>query len=71
MELISYKLGYFGLFVVDCIGRSGGLALLWREEVSVEIKNYSQHHINAVIKYHQNSTPWKLMGFYGHSEVAK
>ena len=28
LESIKLKLGFDGLFVVDCVGRSGGLALL-------------------------------------------
>ena len=37
METIQAKLGYARLFVVDPIGLSGGLALLWKEEQKVEI----------------------------------
>lgn len=71
IELIRCKLRYTGLFAVDCIGRSGGLALLWGEDFSVEIQNYSQHHINRVIQAHPSSVPWKFTGFYGHPDVAK
>jgi hypothetical protein len=41
MEWIRVKLGFVGLFTVDLVGRSGGVALLWREEKKLEIKNYS------------------------------
>jgi hypothetical protein len=41
MEWIRVKLGFAGLFAVDLVGRSGGVALLWREEKKLEIKNYS------------------------------
>jgi hypothetical protein len=71
LEEIHYKIGYYGLFVVDCIGRSGGLALLWSSEMSMEIQNYSQHYINAVIKAPINDVPWKLTGFYGHPVLTK
>jgi exonuclease III len=56
------KLGYHGLFMVDCIWRSGVLMLLWDSETVVEIQNFSQHHINAVIKDPTNEAPWKLTG---------
>jgi exonuclease III len=71
LETIRCRIGYYGLFVVDCIGRSGGLALLWSSEISVEIQNYSQHHINAVIKAPINDAPWKFTGFYGHPVPTK
>jgi hypothetical protein len=48
--------------VVDCIGINGGLALLWDLETTIEIQNFSQHHINAVIKAPTNELPWKLAG---------
>ena len=28
MKLIWYKLGYLSMFMVDCVGKGGGLALL-------------------------------------------
>ena len=49
MEKVRSKLGFPNMFVVDCIGRSGGLGLLWRAEVNVEVKNFSQRHINAIV----------------------
>ncbi|KAK1373805.1 hypothetical protein POM88_029998 [Heracleum sosnowskyi] len=36
MEWVQMRLGFQGMFVVDCIGRSGGLALLWQENDQVE-----------------------------------
>jgi hypothetical protein len=38
---LKNKLGFDGMFVVDCVGRSGGLALFWKEEAHVTIQNYS------------------------------
>ena len=49
MEVILGQLGYAGLFVVDPVGKSGGLALLWREVEEIEIQNYSRRHINAIV----------------------
>jgi hypothetical protein len=55
--------------VVDCIGRSGGLALLWKSDAHVHIQNYSRRHINAVINSGMVGKEWKFIGFYGHPEV--
>jgi hypothetical protein len=38
------------MFVVESVGKSGGLVLLWKNGVNVTIKNYSQPHINALMK---------------------
>jgi hypothetical protein len=50
MESIRVKIGFDGLFVVESVGRSGKLALLWKENNLLEIQNYSMWHINAVLK---------------------
>jgi exonuclease III len=49
MELIRIKMGFSNLFVVDSVGRSGGLALLWDDDTELEIQNYSRRHINAFL----------------------
>ncbi|GLT55031.1 hypothetical protein SLA2020_281850 [Shorea laevis] len=49
MSYVRGKLGFDNLFVVDCIGRSGGLALFWNNSIELEIYNYSLRHINAII----------------------
>jgi phosphopantetheine adenylyltransferase len=37
VESIRIKLGFDNLFVVDCVGRSGGLALFWKSDTPVQI----------------------------------
>lgn len=39
--VMKRKLGFDGCFVVDSIGRKNGLTLLWRNEIEVEIHNFS------------------------------
>jgi hypothetical protein len=42
MERVRVQLGFNYVFVVDSVGLSGGLALLWMTNSSVEIQNYSR-----------------------------
>jgi hypothetical protein len=49
MEHLRCKMRFPNMLVVDCVGKSGGLALLWTNEVGVVIQNYSCRHINATI----------------------
>ena len=67
MEGVRLKLGFQNAFVVPSIGRSGGLALLWKGEVSLEVKNFTTHHIDSHI-LHGNDSGWRLTGFYGRPE---
>ncbi|XP_059431505.1 uncharacterized protein LOC132165008 [Corylus avellana] len=71
MESIRCKLEFASMFVVESVGKSGGMALLWGEDVNVTIQNFSQRHINGVVKISDDGVPWKFTGFYGHPEVAK
>lgn len=59
------------MFVVDCVGKSGGLALLWQNEAGVDIQNFSRRHINATVSHPADISPWKLTSFYGHPEACK
>lgn len=64
MEWIQSKLGYEGLFVVEPQGRSGGLALLWKERGQAELLGFSQNHID--VKVHvEDMKEWRLTGVYG------
>jgi hypothetical protein len=71
MERLRVRFGFQGLFVVEPVGRSGGLALFWRVAEELEIQNYSRRHINAIVKTADNDVPWKFTGFYGHPNPFK
>lgn len=57
MEPIRHKLGFPNMFVVDCVGRSGGIILFLEEEVSVDIQTFSQRHINGMVKDRFSGVP--------------
>ena len=41
MEGIKIKLQFDCCFVVDCVGRGGGLALLWMIDTMIDILSYT------------------------------
>lgn len=57
--------------VVPSKGRSGGLALLWKEELKVDVQSYLDSHIDAIIDNGEIGQQWRLTGFYGNSETSK
>jgi hypothetical protein len=57
---VRIKLGFGHCFVVDCHGKGGGLMMLWKDDILVEIQNYSRCHINAVVRCKIDAPPWKL-----------
>jgi hypothetical protein len=71
MERVRVQLGFEHMFVVDFVGKSGGLALFWTVDVGVEIQNYNHRHINAKVCSSPAKPQWKFTGFYGHPDPSK
>lgn len=65
------KLGFARMFVVEPMGKSRGLALMWKEEDQLEIQNYSRHHINATTKMPEGGVQWNLQGSMDTRTVRK
>ena len=66
--MVENEHGYVALFVIELVGKSGGLALMWKVEEELEIQNYSQRHINTIMKMQKDASTWKL---YGNFDTAK
>jgi hypothetical protein len=71
LERIRIRIGFNSVFGVDSVGRSGGLALLWSDEISVEVQNYSRRHVNALVCLSSSGPKWVFTGFYGNPEPWK
>ncbi|XP_074304103.1 uncharacterized protein LOC141638656 [Silene latifolia] len=52
---------------VDSVGRSAGVAILWREGVEVDVISSTAHHIDEAIRGVFNVDEWRLTGVYGWS----
>lgn len=59
-----------GLFV-SSNGASGGLALMWKEEVNLDIQTFSHSHIDALVDGGAEHGWWHLTSFYGNLETTK
>ena len=57
--------------MVPSIKRAGGLALLWRNSLQVDIVSYSPRHIDEIVSEEQGRKKWRFIGFYGHPETSK
>ncbi|KAF4403174.1 hypothetical protein G4B88_027945 [Cannabis sativa] len=49
-EGIQRQLNFTNSFHVDCVGKSGGLLLLWNDDWEVYVKSYTAGHIDALVK---------------------
>ena len=71
MEKVMEKIKFVNGLVMPSEVRSGGLAMLWKREVQVEIMGYSRNHIDAIVTKHVSSNRWRITGFCGHLETHK
>jgi hypothetical protein len=64
MEKFRWMLNFPHMVVVDCEGRSGGLALFWKRNINVELKWKGRMHIDAVVS-EEDGFKWTITGIYG------
>lgn len=62
-------LGFTGMFMVNCKGRSGGLMILWKKPQDITIQSYSQGHIDCQVQH--SNKQWRFTGFYGNPDPSK
>ena len=68
MERIGRKMQFNNIFVVPRVNMAGGLALLWRDEINLDIQMYSNCHIDAFINNGVDDT-WRFTDFYEDLET--
>ncbi|XP_074336953.1 uncharacterized protein LOC141674128 [Apium graveolens] len=70
MEKIQRELNYEGMVVVKAQGRSGGMALLWKQENQTTLLSFSNYHIDIKTKSFRVGR-WRFTGFYGEPNRRK
>jgi exonuclease III len=63
MDKLKWSLGFTNGVAVDCCGRSGGLALWWRQGVDITVRPWCQYFIDAKVLVQGKS--WRFTGVYG------
>uniref|UniRef100_A0A2N9G3M9 CCHC-type domain-containing protein n=1 Tax=Fagus sylvatica TaxID=28930 RepID=A0A2N9G3M9_FAGSY len=68
MEKVRQRLRFNFVFSVPCQRRKGGLAMFWKDLDALEIKKFSQNHIDATVMEKSLNKTWRITGFYGCPE---
>lgn len=63
------QIGFYGGVVVDCVGRSGGLALWWKKSLDVYLQSYSKGYIDLLVREGLGGITAYIIGFYGYPEL--
>lgn len=56
--------------MVDRITRAGGLALLWKNSISIKVVGSSLNFIDVIFNVGQDDS-WRFTGIYGLSEARR
>ena len=67
---LAIKIGYPSFFCVERVGLSGGLVLLWKDQLVVRVNSYARLYIDAYISS-ANVLPWRFSGIYGDQILAQ
>lgn len=69
MERVTEKINFVNGLIVPKEGRGGGLGMLWKREVDLEIMGYSRYFIDVVITEQSLGFRWRIAGLYGNLET--
>ena len=61
---LKTELGFDGYYIQDYVGKKGGLILLWKSPMMVDIQSSSLGHIDGKITH--DFRCWRFTGFYGN-----
>jgi len=64
-EKVRRRAGFDKMIVHESNGRSGGLLLMWREEVKIRMKGIIHNYIDVLI---EDDGGWRFTGIYGEPE---
>ncbi|KAL7111975.1 hypothetical protein ACP275_05G123500 [Erythranthe tilingii] len=70
IEHFKRKWNLFGM-AVDSIGQSGGLALLWKKDMNVDLLSFSPNHIDVEVQAKEKEAKWRFTGFYGFADQSQ
>jgi endonuclease/exonuclease/phosphatase family metal-dependent hydrolase len=70
MENIRVMLKYDSCLSIDVEGRSGGLAIMWKDSVRCRVMNYSRNFINIIVE-DEEKRDWRLTCYYGYPERSR
>ena len=63
--------GFIEGLVVASNGSKGGLALLWKKEIMVDVQTFGPWHIDAEVGGVDGTGKWRFTGFYGQPEMSR
>lgn len=70
VKWVEQRIGFSNCFSVNLIGLSGGLAMMWSDDIALEVVNFSNFHIHTSMKELDCGVGCFLTGFYSQPDTA-
>ena len=67
----KYTIGFTEGLVVASNGSKGGLALLWKKEVMLDVQTFGPWHIDVEVGGADGMGKWRFIGFYGQPDTSR
>lgn len=71
VDIVKRVTNFDNCFVVDSCGKSGALAMLWKNEIEAQVQSYYKWHISLLVKDTLTNSDCLLTVFYGHPDKTK
>ena len=69
LENVRRKCGMDSCFRVGSEGRSGGLATMWKHDITLSLRSFSKNHIDMEIEQRDGEQSWCLIRIYGKPDT--
>lgn len=70
LEALKQTLCFDHMFVINSVGLSGGLALLWKKNIEVEIPSHCHNWIHTSVHSKEEGHSWFNTFFYGNPDFS-
>ena len=71
IDKLKNSMGFSDYFCVESVGKSGGLALFWKDGVELEVIFSNKYSIVALVFLDPSGSPWLLMAVHGSPYLGK
>jgi hypothetical protein len=66
---LRFRLAFNNSFIVDGVGKGGGLVLFWDESIKIDLLSYGLHHIDTMVSSSELHLRWRATFVYGEPKV--
>ena len=69
-ERVRVFMGFDSCFTVECVGRSGGLMVLWRNSIGFSVHSFSRFHVEGLVT-DEDDHFWNFLDLYRDPVVSQ